>query len=197
MTLRNFAGAHVVDALYWFSRFVPRTVQYIHAMWPWAFWAPSMGVVGSTTAFTLNCRGAQRVAEWGIPLEEASAALRAIRDASHSQWALHAPLEIRSSASDPSWLSPATGRATVWLGVIAYRPWGVDIPTWESAFAMVEEALSPWEPRPHWAKWTALSPAERSKRFPQWNAFAALRMELDPRGRFVNSFLGRYFPGTF
>ena len=194
---RSFSSSHILDFLYWVSRYFPSIVKRIHKIWSWAFWAPSSGVADSSVAFTLNCRGAQRVAEWGIPLEEASNALRAIRDASNSQWALHAPLEIRSSAPDPSMLSPATGRATVWMGVIVYRPWEYDVPNWESAFAMVEKALEPWEPRPHWAKWTALSPSERSKRFPQWETFASLRKELDPEGRFVNPFLGRYFPGTF
>jgi len=60
--------------------------------------------------------------------------------------------------------------------------------------ALVEKALEPYAPRPHWAKLSALPPAEILARYPYAGDFAGLRDRLDPAGRFANAYVRDLFP---
>jgi xylitol oxidase len=59
----------------------------------------------------------------------------------------------------------------------------------------VEEALTPFDPRPHWGKvFTMAAPVVRG-RYPQMAEFRNLAAELDPTGTFRNAFVGEVLGG--
>jgi alditol oxidase len=92
--------------------------------------------------------------------------------------------EIRCIAADELWLSPQYGQDTAGL----HFTWRRDQAAVDRALAVVEDALAPFGPRPHWGKAFLASPAARYERLPD---FLALRDRLDPRGAFRNEWFER------
>lgn len=98
--------------------------------------------------------------------------------------------EIRTVAADSLWLSPAYGRDSVAF----HFTWTADVAAVARALQVVEEALRPFAPRPHWGKLFTSSPAVLSELYPRYDDFRALAARLDPSGVFRNAFLREYFP---
>ena len=95
------------------------------------------------------------------------------------------PLEVRTVAGDDSWLSPAFGRDSVAINVC--RTFGADN---RPFFGAIEEALTPFQGRPHWGKQPYLRDADFYRAvYPRWDDFVDLRRELDPTGTFLNASL--------
>lgn len=96
------------------------------------------------------------------------------------------PLEVRFVAGDDSFLSPAHGRDTCYVAVHVFS--GME---WEPYFRAVEEALDDLGGRPHWGKRHFRDAAALRGRYPEWDAFQAVRRRLDPEGRFANAYVTR------
>ena len=93
--------------------------------------------------------------------------------------------EVRSVAADTLWLSSAYQQETIGFH-FTWRPeWDRTI----AAVKVVEAALAPFKPRPHWAKLFTLPAREVRSRYPQINAFKDLANRLDPEGKFRNSYV--------
>ena len=129
--------------------------------------------------------GRELQSEFMLPRTRAIGAIRgieAMRD-------LVAPVvqisEIRTIAADELWLSPAYRRDSVGLHFTWIDDWAAVAPV----LALVEERLEPFDPRPHWGKLFAASPAGRYERMPD---FRQLRLAFDPTGKFGNDFLDAY-----
>ncbi len=90
--------------------------------------------------------------------------------------------EIRAVAADTLWLSPQYRHDAIGL----HFTWRRDQAAVERALEVVEAALAPFAPRPHWGKLFLTSP-----RYERMGDFAALRDRLDPRGAFRNRWLER------
>jgi xylitol oxidase len=131
--------------------------------------------------------GAEIQAEYLIPAAFAVPALRALRPLAD----LFAPLliaaEVRTIAADTAWLAPSSGRQSVGLHFTFRR----DASAVAAAVLRIEDVLAPFDPRPHWGKVSAASPARLHEAYPQLAAFAELARSLDPEGRFRNGFLER------
>ena len=132
--------------------------------------------------------GAEIQTEYLIPREhagEALLALAAIRDQ-------FAPLlqvsEWRTVAADDLWMSTASGRASV----AVHFTWQPDADGVRRVLPVVEEALAPFSPRPHWGKVFTMSPAAVRSSYEKLPRFAALLEQHDPAGKFRNDFLRRY-----
>ncbi|WP_119294506.1 FAD-binding protein [Streptomyces sp. YIM 130001] len=95
--------------------------------------------------------------------------------------------EVRTVAADGLWLSPAYGQDTVGL----HFTWTSDAAAVLPVIALLEAALEPWAPRPHWGKLFTLGAATLHERFPRLDAFSRLRTEYDPHRVFDNAFLQR------
>lgn len=96
--------------------------------------------------------------------------------------------EVRTIAADDLWLSPARGRDVVGFHFTWISDESVVLP----AVDLVERALAPFAPVPHWGKvFTARTgPAGvDDPRFPMLRAFNALAATFDPHRRLVNNFL--------
>ena len=114
--------------------------------------------------------------EYCVARERAADAVRAAR-AALERHAVSFPVELRFTAGDDALLSPAHGRDSAFVAVHVFRGMA-----YEPAFREVEAALSALGGRPHWGKRSFLSAAELAPRYPRWDAFQAVRAELDPAG---------------
>ncbi|MEV4035799.1 FAD-binding protein [Streptomyces umbrinus] len=130
--------------------------------------------------------GAELQSEYLLPRPHATGALRAL-DAIRERIApVLQVCEVRTVAADRQWLSPAYGRDTVAL----HFTWVENTAAVLPVVRRVEEALTPFDPRPHWGKvFTMAAPVVRG-RYPQLAEFRKLAEELDPTGTFRNAFVG-------
>ena len=85
------------------------------------------------------------------------------------------PFEVRFVAGDDAFLSPAHGRDTCYLAVHQYK--GMDP---KPLFDLVEPMAANVGGRPHWGKLHTQTAETLAPRYPQWDAFAAVRDRLDP-----------------
>lgn len=96
--------------------------------------------------------------------------------------------EIRTIAADGLWLSPASGQPTVAF----HFTWKPDPDAVARVLPLVERALAPFGPRPHWGKVFTMPPSEVRAAYPRLPAFAEVARRFDPGGAFHNDFLRRY-----
>lgn len=129
--------------------------------------------------------------EYQVPAEAGPECFGRVRDRMRSHhpdiaW----PVEYRTLAGDDGMLSPAHGRATVTISVhqdarLPHEPFFDDI----------ERILQDYDGRPHWGKYNTLGRDRLRELYPDWDAFSALREEMDPEGRFLNDYLTSLFRG--
>ena len=129
--------------------------------------------------------GHELQSEYLIDRTHAPAALAALFDVSSAFAPAAFVSEIRTVAADDLWLSPASGRPSVAI----HFTWRPDLPVVLDALAMVERALAPFDPRPHWGKlWTLPIDAVRAS-YGRIDDFAALRDRWDPDRTFANGYV--------
>jgi xylitol oxidase len=132
--------------------------------------------------------GYEYQSEYFVARRHAAAAMRAIR-AIEAQ--LHPALvvsEIRTIAADDLWLSVTSGADSVGF----HFSWQRDWPSVAKALAVLEAALAPFAPRPHWGKLFVMEPAAFQPTYPRLDDFRALATRLDPSGKFRNDFVDKY-----
>lgn len=95
--------------------------------------------------------------------------------------------EIRSAAADTLWLSPAYEQDILCIGFT----WAKHPEEVAALLAVIEDALKPYEPRPHWGKLFHFGADVIGPRFPRLDDFKAVRTHYDPQGKFWNPFLDR------
>ncbi|WP_328767834.1 D-arabinono-1,4-lactone oxidase [Streptomyces sp. NBC_00286] len=129
--------------------------------------------------------GAELQSEYLLPRPYALDALRAL-DAIRATIAPVLQIcEVRTVAADSQWLSPAYGRDTAAF----HFTWVPDTAAVLPVVRRIEEALAPFDARPHWGKVFTTAPATLRERYPRIDAFTALAEELDPAGTFRNTFV--------
>jgi alditol oxidase len=130
--------------------------------------------------------GDEQQSEYLLPREHAAAAIGAVHrlDLDH----VLQVAEVRTIAADDLWLSPCHGRASVGL----HFTWNDDDEAVGAAVRAVEQALAPFEPRPHWGKVFGLDPDDVQRHYPRLADFRRLVDQHDPERKFGNPFLERY-----
>ena len=96
--------------------------------------------------------------------------------------------EIRTVAGDDLWLSMAHGRDSV----AVHFTWVDDAAVVAPALRAVEQALEPFDPRPHWGKLFTTAPEVVRERYPRLPDFQRLRRAFDPANKLGNAFVDRY-----
>ncbi len=97
-------------------------------------------------------------------------------------------MEIRAIAADTMWLSPFRDRTSVAVHVT----WVSDLDVVRPALGALEDALAPFDPRPHWAKvFTRWDRDRFAAAYPGLGDFRALADRLDPGRCFTNDFVER------
>ncbi|MFC6089677.1 D-arabinono-1,4-lactone oxidase [Saccharothrix lopnurensis] len=129
--------------------------------------------------------GAELQSEYFIAREHAADALRALNALGEHFAPVLLTSEIRTVAADTQWLSTVHGRDSVAL----HFTWRPDEQGVRRVLRRIEDALAPWDPRPHWGKLTELT--DLGARYPHVDRFVELRDRLDPAGKFGNPFLDR------
>jgi xylitol oxidase len=135
--------------------------------------------------------GYEYQSEYFIARRHAGAAMRAIR-AIETQ--LHPALvvsEIRTIAGDDFWLSTNSGEDSVGF----HFSWQRDWPSARAALIVLEAALAPFSPRPHWGKLFVLPASAFQPLYPRLGDFRALATRHDPAGKFRNAFMDAFVFG--
>lgn len=99
--------------------------------------------------------------------------------------------EFRTVRADDLWLSSAYGVETVCFHFSLHA----DQAAVNALLPVIEAALEPFRPRPHWGKYFFTGAAGLASRYPKMDDFRALAARLDPRGAFRNDFLDRHVFG--
>jgi sugar-1,4-lactone oxidase-like protein len=178
----------------WATSFVPALTPVLNRRLQRHFYSGSGEARGrSDHLLTFPITMRQRVLEFGIPIEHASAALRRLRDAiTRNGLTAHSPVEVRFAPANDAWLSMAFGRDTCYIGVIVYRPFGRSI-AHERYFRATDALMTEFGGRPHWGKVHFHDAAALRRLYPEWDRFQALRRRLDPKGMFLNRHLAGLF----
>jgi len=125
--------------------------------------------------------------EYGIPREAAAEAVRRVVDLiERRRLPVAMPYEVRFTKGDDAYLSTAAGRDTCYVAVHQYR--GMDF---DAYFRGVERIMDDYGGRPHWGKRHFQTAATLAPRYPDWDAFAAVRHRLDADGVFANEYVAR------
>jgi FAD/FMN-containing dehydrogenase len=125
--------------------------------------------------------------EYSLPRERTPEAVRAVMDLIERRgFAVPFPIEVRTVAPDDAMLSTAYGRESGFVAVHMYR--GMQ---WRPYFEAVEQIFYELGGRPHWGKRHFQTEQTLRPRYPEWDAFQAIRARLDPDGRFTNAWTDR------
>ncbi|WP_416484831.1 FAD-binding protein [Streptomyces sp. CL12] len=135
--------------------------------------------------------GAEIQSEYLVPRAAALGALSAVDGIRESVAGVLQTCEVRTVAADPQWLSPAHARDSVALHFTWVRDEAAVLPVVRG----LEEALEPFEPRPHWGKVFGMPAAAVRGRYERLDDFRALVRDLDPAGKFTNAFVGEVLDG--
>ena len=135
--------------------------------------------------------GEEIQSEYLVPRAAAIGALRAVEGIRESVAGVLQTCEVRTVAADPQWLSPAHARDSVALHFTWVRDEAAVLPVVRG----LEEALEPFEPRPHWGKVFGMPATVLRGRYERLDDFRALVRDLDPTGKFTNAFVGEVLDG--
>lgn len=127
--------------------------------------------------------------EYSVPAASGPACFAAVRERMRARhpdvlW----PVEYRTVAADPGWLSPMHGRDSVAISIHQ----DASLPC-DAFFADVEPIFREHGGRPHWGKIHNLRARELAPLYPMWERFLELRRRLDPRGMLLNDHLRALF----
>ena len=129
--------------------------------------------------------GAELQSEYLLPRVDAVAALHAVDGIRETVAGVLQTCEVRTVAADEQWLSPSYGRDTVAL----HFTWIADTAAVLPVVRRLEEALDPFDARPHWGKVFTTPAAVLRERHPRLGDFRKLARELDPEAKFANAFV--------
>ncbi|WP_228122790.1 D-arabinono-1,4-lactone oxidase [Saccharothrix syringae] len=125
--------------------------------------------------------GAELQSEYFVAREHAADALKALAGLREHVTPVLLTSEVRTIAADTQWLSMVHGRDSVAFH-FTWRPEDREV---RAVLRRIEDALAPWDPRPHWGKLTELP--DPAARYPRLDRFLDLRRRLDPTGKFGNA----------
>lgn len=134
--------------------------------------------------------------EYFVPRQHAVAAMHAIIDLQDRLQEQMIPYlwisEVRTVAADTLWMSTSYERPTVGIHFSWRKNWAVV----EKLLPQVEQALAPFQARPHWGKIFLMSAAQIQALYPKLPEFRQLLHKYDPQGKFRNPFLDKYIFAT-
>jgi xylitol oxidase len=125
--------------------------------------------------------------EYFVERRHAPDALRAVRALGDGIRPHLFVTELRTAAADELWLSPAYQRDSV----IIHFTWFNHPERVGEMVPQIEEALAPFEARPHWGKVHGFDRSAIERVHPRLADARAVFERLDPEGRFVNAHLER------
>ncbi|MEO6993828.1 MAG: D-arabinono-1,4-lactone oxidase [Lacunisphaera sp.] len=132
--------------------------------------------------------GNELQSEYFVPRRHAVAAIQAVAGLRERLAPILGLSEIRTIRADNLWLSSAYGEDSVGLHFNWLKKWDGVRPF----LPLLEQALAPFEARPHLGKLFAMSAPQLESVYPRWQDFRALRQRFDPQGKFANRFVRQH-----
>lgn len=129
--------------------------------------------------------GKELQSEFFIPFENAYEGMMAIEKL-HEKVSPHLMItEIRAIAADDLLMSPFYKKTCIAF----HFTWKQEIEEVQAVLPLIEEALAPFNPRPHWGKVFTMKPSVLQARIERLDEFKALMTKHDPEGKFRNEFI--------
>jgi len=135
--------------------------------------------------------GAELQAEYFAAREHALAVVNVLRHWGERLAPVLMISEVRTIDADDLWMSPCYHQPCVAFHFTFERDWAAV----KRLLPSLEEALAPFQPRPHWGKVFTLPPATVQARYEMLPAFRSLLSTNDPDGKFRNAFIDEYVIG--
>ena len=129
--------------------------------------------------------GAELQSEFYVPRQHAVDAILAVERLNEHVSPLLLITEIRAIAADDLWMSPCYKQSSVTI----HFTWKPDWPNVSKVLPMIENALAPYHPRPHWGKLFTIPPSQLHAEYEKMPDFIKLAKQFDPSGKFRNEFL--------
>ena len=129
--------------------------------------------------------GKELQSEYFVPAEHAREVARIFKGMGERFGSLLMISEVRSVAGDDLWMSMCFDRPSVAF----HCTWEQDWEALSQLLPVIEDALEPFEARPHWGKLFTMAPDRLQARYPKASAFRELLREYDPDGKFRNAFM--------
>jgi len=129
--------------------------------------------------------GEELQSEFILPLEQAPAALQAVRGLAGRLAPLLFVSEIRTGAADEFWLSPFYRQQSVALH-FTWKPLQSEV---EAFLPELEDLLRPFGARPHWGKLFSPTGHDWETLYPRFAGFRSMASAHDPEGKFRNGLL--------
>ncbi|HEX6477983.1 MAG TPA: D-arabinono-1,4-lactone oxidase [Ktedonobacteraceae bacterium] len=129
--------------------------------------------------------GEEIQSEYLFPRRQAMGAIEAVRALTDRMRPILQVSEIRRVAADRLWMSMNYEQDSVGI----HFTWKREPEAVQEMVAQIEDALSPFETRPHWGKVFHADAATIAPRYKRHSDFVRLLERLDPRGAFRNSWL--------
>ncbi len=132
--------------------------------------------------------GKELQTEYFVPRQHAVEAIRAVSQLKDQLGPLLMISEIRAIDADDFWMSPCYQQPCIAIHFTCEQ----NKELLQQVMPMIEQALQPYEARPHWGKMFAMSPTRLQSLYQKLPDFKALLMEYDPQGKFRNDFMQHY-----
>jgi len=132
--------------------------------------------------------GEELQSEYFMPRARAFEALCAVEKLRADIAPLLYASEVRTVAADDLWMSPCYGRDSVAI----HFTWKPDEAAVRRLLPRIEEALAPYEARPHWGKVFTMPPDQVKALYEKHTEFRNLLLRWDPQGKFRNEYLSTY-----
>lgn len=171
---RRDPGARIIDA-------PADNLTVLGAAGPWSQRLPHFRLDSTPS------NGDEIQSEFFVDRAHGAAALAAVRRQAATITPLLLVSEIRATAPDDLWLSGSCQRGTVAI----HFTWRNQPEQVDAAVRVVEAALEPFAPRPHWGKVSHVTAGQVAERYPRLAAARELFERLDPGGLFSSARLER------
>ena len=133
--------------------------------------------------------GDELQSEYLIPRQHVLEAIRVICQQRESIRGLLQISEIREVAADELWMSPCYQRPCVGI----HFTWKKQGPAVRAVLSVIEDALAPFDARPHWGKLFVMEPSRVQSLYHNvLERFQNLILRFDPGGKFRNPFVDTY-----
>ncbi len=129
--------------------------------------------------------GKELQSEYFVPLHHAVEAITAVSRLGKQIGPHLFITEIRTIAADDLWMSPCHNQTSVTI----HFTWKPETEAVLKLLPLIENALSPFNARPHWGKVFTMAPKVLASRYEKLADFKKLAAEYDPHGKFRNDFL--------
>lgn len=125
--------------------------------------------------------------EYFVDRRQAPGALAAVRCLGESIAPHLLITELRTTAADDLWLSPANGRPSLAI----HFTWKNEPEAVARLTPQIQAVLAPFDARPHWGKCNTMTVADVAPLYPKLPEFASLAERMDPQHHFRNAYLER------